>query len=84
MVDGGTGDHRRAALLLGAARGLRERVGSTVYGYYLPDPALRARAEDEARAHLGADALIEALDAGHALDVPAVVALALSGTAPAG
>jgi hypothetical protein len=84
VVDGGTGDHRRAALLLGAARGLRERVGSTVYGYYLPDPALRARVEDEARTHLGNDALTEALDAGHALDVPAVVALALSSTAPAG
>jgi predicted ATPase/transcriptional regulator with XRE-family HTH domain len=79
VVDGGTGDHGRAALLLGAARGLRERVGSSVYGYYLPDAALRERVEEQARAALGDAALADTLDAGHSLDVPAIVALALSG-----
>jgi len=79
VVDGGAGDHGRAALLLGAARGLWERVGSVVYGYYLPDPALRARVEEQARAELGDAVLADTLDAGHSLDVPAVLALALDG-----
>jgi hypothetical protein len=77
VVEGAEGRHARAALLLGAARGLRDRVGSEVYGYYLPDPALRARAEEVARAELGDDAVVDALAAGAGLDLPAVVSVAL-------
>ena len=76
-LEGAAGAHDRAAVLLGAARGLRERVGSEVYGYYLPDPTRRARAEAEARAALGDDAAEEALAAGAALDVAMVVEVAL-------
>jgi tetratricopeptide repeat protein len=79
-VEGASGAHERAAVLLGAASGLRDRVGSDVYGYYLPDPALRARAEAGARAALGDLALEAALDSGAALDVAAIVALALRRT----
>jgi hypothetical protein len=83
-VEGAAGAHERAAVLLGAARGLRDRVGSDVYGYYLPDPALRAQAEAGARAALGELAVEEALDTGAALDVPEIVALALRRTDAAG
>ena len=76
-VEGAAGAHERAAVLLGAARGLRDRVGSDVYGYYLPDPQRRARAEADARAVLGDDAAEDALATGAALDVPAVIAVAL-------
>jgi predicted ATPase/transcriptional regulator with XRE-family HTH domain len=79
-LEGAAGAHERAAVLLGAARGLRERVGSEVYGYYLPDPMRRARAEEEARVALGDDAVEEALATGAALEVPAVVEVALQRT----
>lgn len=83
VVEETDGAPERAAVLLGAAQGLRDRVGSEVYGYYLPDPALRARAEAGARAVLGDDAVAESLAAGAALGVPAVLALALRrGDAP--
>jgi tetratricopeptide (TPR) repeat protein len=84
VVEEAAGAHDRAAVLIGAARGLRDRVGSEVYGYYLPDPALRARAEAGARARLGDDAVEELLAGGAALDVPAVMALALRRGDPVG
>jgi hypothetical protein len=84
VVDGAAAAHHRAAVLLGAAEGLRERVGSEVYGYYLPDPALRARAEAAARAELGDTAVEDALAAGAGLAVPAVIALALDRDDPPG
>jgi predicted ATPase/transcriptional regulator with XRE-family HTH domain len=84
VVEEAAGAHHRAAVLLGAARGLRNRVGSAVYGYYLPDPALRARAEAGARAELGDRAVREALAAGAKLAVPAVLAVALGREGPAG
>jgi hypothetical protein len=84
VVEGAAGAHDRAAVLLGAARGLRDRVGSEVYGYYLPDPALRARAEAGARAQMGDAAVEEALATGAGLAVPAVIALALGRAHPAG
>jgi predicted ATPase/transcriptional regulator with XRE-family HTH domain len=77
VVEGASGAHARAAVLLGAAQGLRDRVGSEVYGYYLPNPALRAQVETDARAELGDDALAEALAAGAGLAVRDVVAVAL-------
>ncbi|CCH86616.1 Transcriptional regulator, winged helix family (fragment) [Modestobacter italicus] len=84
VVEGAAGAHDRAAVLLGAAHGLRERVGSEVYGYYLPDPALRSRAEAQARAALGDPAVEDALATGQDLDVPAVLALALRRGTPTG
>jgi tetratricopeptide (TPR) repeat protein len=77
VVEGASGAHDRAAVLLGAARGLRDRVGSEVYGYYLPDPALRTGAEARARAERGDAAVDRGLAAGAGLDVPAVLAVAL-------
>jgi tetratricopeptide (TPR) repeat protein len=84
VVEGAAGAHDRAAVLLGAAHGLRERVGSEVYGYYLPDPALRSRTEAQARAVLGDPAVEDALVTGQDLDVPAVLALALRRGTPTG
>lgn len=43
----------RVAALLGAARQLRETVGTNVYAYYVPDESLRAEAERSARLGLG-------------------------------
>jgi hypothetical protein len=73
------GDHGRVPLLLGAAQGLRESVGSSVYGYYLPDEAARASAARDAREVLGADPYDDAVDRGRGLDVAAAAALALEG-----
>jgi predicted ATPase/transcriptional regulator with XRE-family HTH domain len=84
VVEGASGAHERAAVLLGAAGGLRDRVGSEVYGYFLPDPALRAEAEARARAELGNAAVDEGLAAGAGLDVPAVLAVALGRDRPTG
>jgi hypothetical protein len=75
-VEGVAGRHERAAVLLGAAEGMRERVGAAVYGYYLPDPARRATAEDHARRALGGDGLARATAAGRALTPEGAVALA--------
>ena len=83
VVEGAAGAHDQAAVLLGAARGLRDRVGSEIYGYYLPDPALRTAAEARARAQLGDEAVEQGMAAGAGLDVPAVVAVALGRDRPA-
>lgn len=61
------GDAERAMVLLGASTALRESVGSSFYGYYLPDPALRTTADASARAALGADRAAELFAQGHAL-----------------
>jgi hypothetical protein len=78
VVEGAQGRHGRAAVLLGAAGGLFDQVGSAVYGYYLPDPALRATTEAAARAELGDEAVEAALAAGARLDAAAVVRTALA------
>ena len=77
VVEGSSGDHSRAAVLLGASAAMRDRVGSAVYGYYLPDPTLRAVAEREARESLGAIALAAELTHGRSLTPGEAVALAL-------
>ncbi|GGC15720.1 ATP-binding protein [Cellulomonas carbonis] len=81
VVEGATGDHLRAATLLGASLDLRERVGADVYGYYLPDPALRGRTEAESLAALGPSGLAIATDAGRALGPDGAIAYALAGEA---
>ncbi len=77
VVEGSSGDHARAAVLLGASAAMRDRVGSAVYGYYLPDPTLRAVAEREAREALGAIAFAAELTHGRSLTPGEAVALAV-------
>ena len=77
VVEGSTGDHSRATLLLGASSAMRDRVGSAVYGYYLPDPDLRAAAEGGARARLGDDAFVAELTHGRSLTPNEAVAVAV-------
>ena len=64
--------HVRVATLLGAAAGLREDVGS-IYGYYLPDQALRAAAEKLAREALGEERYDAAVSEGRAMKELAVL-----------
>lgn len=70
------GEHRRVAVLRGAAERLRETVGANVYGYYKPDEAMLAAAVDLARRELAGD-FDMALGEGRALTTDEVVALAL-------
>lgn len=56
VVEALDGEHRRALVLHGAALGLRETVGSNVYGYYKPDETMLADAVAQARSAVGADA----------------------------
>ncbi|TKJ34209.1 helix-turn-helix domain-containing protein [Blastococcus sp. CCUG 61487] len=79
VVESSTGRARRVAQLLGAAQVLREIVGSTIYGYYQPDLALRDAAAAAARATLGEDGYADALDEGRSLDPEQAVQLALGG-----
>lgn len=76
VVEGIDGEPRRVAVLHGAARRLRETVGSNVYGYYKPDESMLATALESARTALGpgfGDAVAE----GRALPVSRVVDVAL-------
>jgi tetratricopeptide (TPR) repeat protein len=67
----------RVAVLLGAAKALRETVGPGAYAHLRPDKARRAAAERAAREALGADAFDHALETGRTLTVPEAVAFAL-------
>lgn len=78
VVDSLAAEHRRVAVLRGAAHRLRETVGANVYGYYKPDPALLASALDQARSHLGDDGFEAAFADGRGLAVDEVVDLALT------
>jgi predicted ATPase/DNA-binding XRE family transcriptional regulator len=84
VVEAARGAHARVPLLLGAAQGIRESIGARGYGYYRPDPAAAAAAEDEARSHLGADRFDDALDVGRGLRTEEAAALALGERAPVG
>jgi len=77
VVESAEDAHRRVGVLLGAAQALREAVGATVYGYYLPDPSLRARAEQQARTALGEDAYDDAVDSGRGFSPTDIVGFAL-------
>jgi predicted ATPase/transcriptional regulator with XRE-family HTH domain len=77
-VAGRAGHEGRIATLLGAAQGLREAAGPTVYGFYRPDDALLASAAARARRALGDDAWDDAVDRGRALEVDDVVPYVLS------
>ncbi|MFM6847812.1 MAG: ATP-binding protein [Terrabacter sp.] len=67
VVESARGEPARAAMLLGASTAMRELVGSAVYGYYLPDPALRAAAEAASRGSLGARAYEAQVERGRRL-----------------
>jgi tetratricopeptide (TPR) repeat protein len=77
VVEGAAGRPERLAALLGAAVGLRETVGWTVYGYYRPDTALRERAAAAARDALGDDRYENALDHGRSMSFAEAIAFAL-------
>ena len=80
VVEAAEGRYRRVAGFLGAARGLREQVGATVYAYYVPDEELRSSAERRARTGIGGDdAFDDAVDVGAGLAVHEIVRLALGG-----
>ena len=81
VVDAADGRPARVATLLGAAQGMREAAGPTVYGYYHPDDALQAAAAAQARRELGDDAWDDAVDEGRALEVDDAVRYVLSGSA---
>ena len=83
VLEAATGAHSRGPLLVGAARGIREAVGSAGYGYSRPDPAALAGAEEEARGHLGRDRYDDALDLGRGMAPERAAALALGGSVPA-
>ena len=78
VVEGSSGRHLQAAQLLGVSDGLRDRVGSAVYGYYLPDPALRVTAERRARSALGDDAIDAELLHGRSMTPDEAVAAAVA------
>ena len=81
VVEAASGRATRVATLLGAAQGMREAAGATVYGYYRPDDALRAAAAAQARVVLGDDAWDDAVDEGRALEVDDAVRYVLTGSA---
>ncbi len=66
----------RAARLLGAAAGMREAAGATVYQYYLPDEERRRVTEAAARDALGSGLYQEAYEEGRGLDIHGAAALA--------
>jgi predicted ATPase/transcriptional regulator with XRE-family HTH domain len=78
VVEHAQRQHRRVAVLLGAAQALRESTGGNVYGYYQPDDALREAAANAARAALGLDAYDDAVDQGRSLDLARAASFALS------
>ena len=73
--------HAVSALERGAAQGLQEAAGATVYGYYRPDDALKEAAAVQARLVLGDDAWDDAVDEGRALEVDDAVRYVLTGSA---
>ncbi|NHC15055.1 AfsR/SARP family transcriptional regulator [Motilibacter deserti] len=83
VVEGGIGQAHRVAVLVGAAEALRESVGSAVYGYYLPDEALRQATADRARAELGDERYEDTVRAGRALGPHDAAAFALAYDVPA-
>jgi predicted ATPase/transcriptional regulator with XRE-family HTH domain len=76
IVEGRRGNHRRSALLLGAAEAMRQASEGRVYHYYLPDDALRERTRLEAEAALGSENFAAAWNAGMCMNLDAAVAAA--------
>ena len=83
VVEGATGEPHRVAVLLGAADAVREVAGGQVYGYYVPDDALREAAAQSARHLLGEDVYGDSVDAGRGLTPDEAITYALTGTGEA-
>ncbi len=83
-VEAFRGEAERCALLLGAAEALLEEVGARVHNYYAPDPSLRERAVEEARAVLGEAAFNEAWVHGRDMGFEQAVGYALGADATRG
>ena len=77
VVEAADGAHPRVPVLLGAAQGIREVIGTTGYGYYRPDEELGRQAAEQAREALGEDAFDDALDVGRAMTVEDAVSFGL-------
>ena len=77
VLESRAGRGQRVALLLGAADRLREVAGGQVYGYYVPDAAMRAAAELTALDQLGPERYDSTVRAGSDMDLAEVVELAL-------
>jgi predicted ATPase len=73
-LDAGKGE--RVATLLGAAEGLREAYGSTVYTWYAADLQVREQRAGQVRQLLGEAAYERAVAAGHVLAMDGAVELA--------
>lgn len=74
VVEGQAGRWEQAALLTGAAEGVRASVLGSGYNYYLPDTELRERTMTQARAALG-DRFDGVVNRGRDLSFDEVVAL---------
>ena len=83
VVAGSRGEAERSARLFGAAEGLLEVVGASVYNYYQPDRSLHERTTSAARSRLGQRAFEEAWAEGKAMYFDEVAEYALGiGTSP--
>lgn len=78
VVAGKREEAERSARLSGAAEGLLEAVGATVYNYYRPDRSLYARTVSATRSRLGDAAFEEARAEGRMMTFELAVAYALS------
>ncbi|MGY1619541.1 ATP-binding protein [Geodermatophilus sp. SYSU D00691] len=78
VLEGQDGRWERAAVLLGAAEAALGSSWGSGYNYYLPDPELKARTQDGARAALGS-AFDDAVRRGRELPADLVTDLALAG-----
>ncbi|QIG41681.1 AfsR/SARP family transcriptional regulator [Nocardioides anomalus] len=77
LVESLAGDHRRVAVLHGAAARLREAVGADVYGYYQPDEDQLREAVARSREALGETEHAAATEEGRRLTMPEAVTVAL-------
>ena len=78
VVEHEGGDPQRVGVLLGAGEAAREAVGGQVYGYYVPDEALRERCVAASREALGPDAYDDTVDAGRSLTPQEAIQYALT------
>ena len=78
-ISSSRGEAERSATLLGAAEGSLQKVGASVYNFYVVDTALRERAANEARAASGEAAFEQSRSLGRAMTFGQAVAYALSG-----
>lgn len=76
------GDPERSAVLTGAAEGSLSEVGVPVYNFYNPDPSLRERALEAARAGLGEQGFERSRERGRSMAFEEAVGYALGSDVP--